>query len=172
MHWNHPQTIPPPPSMEKLVLVTQLCPTLGHPMDCRPPGSPIHGIFQERILEWVAIPSSRGSSWPRDWTNVSLCLLHWQAGSLPTEPPRKPLLSLTKPVPGTRKVGDRRVRAWGSFNKKLFLFFLDAINFLFKKIKKSKNLCPLSLETRRTFATSSIKRVQQKWSCVSPKTRS
>ena len=53
------------------VLVTQLCPTLCNPMDCSPPGSSVHGIFQARILEWVAMPLSRGSSLPRDWTQVS-----------------------------------------------------------------------------------------------------
>ena len=36
------------------------------PMDCSPPGSSVHGILQARTLEWVAVPSSRGSSWPRD----------------------------------------------------------------------------------------------------------
>ena len=41
------------------------------PMDYSPPGSSVHGIFQARILEWVAIPFSRGSSWPRDRTRVS-----------------------------------------------------------------------------------------------------
>ena len=41
------------------VLVTQLCPTLCDPMDCCPPGSSVHGILQARILEWVAMPSSR-----------------------------------------------------------------------------------------------------------------
>ena len=46
----------------------QLCPTICNPMDCSPPGSSIHGILQARILEWVAVPSSRGSSWPRDPT--------------------------------------------------------------------------------------------------------
>ena len=51
--------------------VTKLCPTLCDSMDCSPPGSPVHGISQARILEWVAIPFSRGSSWPRDWTRVS-----------------------------------------------------------------------------------------------------
>ena len=40
-------------------------------MDCSPPASSVHGILQARILEWVAMPSSRGSSWPRDWTGVS-----------------------------------------------------------------------------------------------------
>ena len=43
---------------------TQSCPTLCDPMDCSPPGSSVHGIFQERILEWVAISFSRGSSRP------------------------------------------------------------------------------------------------------------
>ena len=41
------------------------------PMDCSLPGSSIHEILQARILEWVAISSSRGFSWPRDWTQVS-----------------------------------------------------------------------------------------------------
>ena len=40
-------------------------------MDCSLPGSSVHGILQARILEWVAIPFSTGSSWPRDWTWVS-----------------------------------------------------------------------------------------------------
>ena len=49
----------------------QSCLTLCDPMDCSPPGSSVHGIFQARILEWVAISSSTGSSWPRDQTRVS-----------------------------------------------------------------------------------------------------
>ena len=42
----------------------QSCPTLCDPMDCSPPGSSVHGILQARILEWVAMPSSRESSNP------------------------------------------------------------------------------------------------------------
>ena len=56
------------------VLVIQSCPTLSHPMDYSPPGSSvhsIHGILQARILEWVTIPFSRGSSKSRDQTQVS-----------------------------------------------------------------------------------------------------
>ena len=53
------------------VSVTQSCPTLCDPTDCCLPGSSVHGILQERILEWVPIPLSRGSSWPRNWTWVS-----------------------------------------------------------------------------------------------------
>ena len=48
----------------------QLCPTLCDPMDCSPPGSSVHGILQARILEWVTMPSSRGSSPPRDRTHL------------------------------------------------------------------------------------------------------
>ena len=49
---------------------------LYDPMDCSPPGSSVHGILQARILEWVAIPSCRRSSWPRDRTRVS-CIGRW-----------------------------------------------------------------------------------------------
>ena len=56
---------------ENWVLVTESFPTLCDAMDCTPPGSSIHGILQAWILEWVAIPFSRGSSWPRDQTWVS-----------------------------------------------------------------------------------------------------
>ena len=52
------------------VLVAQLCPTLS-PQTVALPGSSVHGVFQARILEWVAIPFSRGSSQPRNQTQVS-----------------------------------------------------------------------------------------------------
>ena len=62
----------------------QSCLTLCDPMDCSPPGSSVHGIFQARTPEWVAISFSRGSSWTRDQTSISyiLCLgrqvlYHW-----------------------------------------------------------------------------------------------
>ena len=51
--------------------VTQSCPTLCDPVDCSPQGYSVHGILQERILEWIAISFSRGSSRPRDRTQVS-----------------------------------------------------------------------------------------------------
>ena len=51
--------------------VAQSCLTLCDPMDCSPQGSSVHGILQARILKWVAISFSRGSSWPRDQTQVS-----------------------------------------------------------------------------------------------------
>ena len=51
--------------------VAQSCPTLCDPMDCSLPRSSVHGIFQARVLEWVAIAFSRGSSQPKDRTQVS-----------------------------------------------------------------------------------------------------
>ena len=63
---------------------SQSCPALCNPVDCSPPGSSVYGIFQARILEWVAISSSKASWWPRDWTHVSCfscigrrSLYHW-----------------------------------------------------------------------------------------------
>ena len=61
----------------------QSCLTLCDPMDCSPPGSSVHEILQTRILEWVAVPSSGGSSPPRNWTCVS-CI----AGGFITAEPR------------------------------------------------------------------------------------
>ena len=58
--------------------VAQSCPTLCNTLDCSPSGSSVHGVLQARILEWVVMPSSRGSSIP------------WLVGSLPLAPPGKP----------------------------------------------------------------------------------
>ena len=69
---------PEPPAVETrhlnhwwVVVFTQLGLTLFDPMDCSPLGSSVHGILQARILEWVTISFSGGSSWPRDRTWVS-----------------------------------------------------------------------------------------------------
>ena len=60
------------PFLPVCVFVAQSCPTLCDPMDCSPlPGSSVHRILQARILEWDAMPSSRGSSQPKDGTWVS-----------------------------------------------------------------------------------------------------
>ena len=58
----------------------QSCLTLRDP-------SPVYGILQAGILQWAAVPFSRGSSQPRDWNLHLLCLLHWHARSLPPAPP-------------------------------------------------------------------------------------
>ena len=71
-------------SMKVKVLVVQLCLTFFcDPMNCSPPASSAHGILQERILEWVAIPFSSGSSPPRIEPGSPAL----QADSLPSEPP-------------------------------------------------------------------------------------
>ena len=67
--------------------VAKLCLTLYNPVDCSPPGSSVHGTLQTRILEWVVISSSRGSSQLRDQTCIS-CIGRWIF--LPLEPPGKP----------------------------------------------------------------------------------
>ena len=77
----------------------QSCQTLCDPLDCSPPASSVCGILQARILEWVAI-SSRGSSWPRDWTCISWvsCITgvffttepsEWEATLLPLDFPQE-----------------------------------------------------------------------------------
>ena len=52
-------------------LIVKLCLTLSDPIDCKPSGSSVHGILQARVLEWAAMPSSRGFSQPGDQTQVS-----------------------------------------------------------------------------------------------------
>ena len=71
------------------VLSLQSCPTLCNPVDCSPPGSSVHGILQARRLEWVAMPSSRGSSQPKDRTHIS-CSSPIAGEFFTTKPPGKP----------------------------------------------------------------------------------
>ena len=85
-----------PASLKTLALLQthaqslQVRPTLCEPMACSPPGSSVHGILQVRVLEWVAVPSSRASFPTQGLNPHRLCLLHWQVGSLPLAPPGKP----------------------------------------------------------------------------------
>ena len=74
-----------------LVKVSQSCPTLCDPMDYI-----VLGILQARILEWVDIPFSRGSSQPRGQARVSYGLLHWQAGVFTTSATWKLILKSGK----------------------------------------------------------------------------
>ena len=84
--WDHWGPVPP----HMCVKSFKSCPTVCDPMDCSLPGSSVHGIFQARILEWVAMPSSRDLPPLRDRTHPGLLpLLHWQVGSLPLAPPGK-----------------------------------------------------------------------------------
>ena len=71
-------------------LVSQLCPVLVDPMDCSPSGSSVHEILQARILEWIAVPFSRGSSQCRDNPEIEPRSPALQVDSLPSELPGKP----------------------------------------------------------------------------------
>ena len=100
------------------VVFAKSCSTLCDPTDCSyPPGSSVHGIFQARILEWLAISYSRGSSWPRDWMQDARCLLHllhWQVDSLPLSHQRNLTLCLGFALKCFRKKQDR----WGKMKQR------------------------------------------------------
>ena len=70
-----------------MLWVTQSCLSFWDTMDCSPPGSSVRGILQARIVDWVAMPSSRGSSQPRDQTQVSCTasrfFTNWATGEVP-----------------------------------------------------------------------------------------
>ena len=113
-------------SWSEEVWVAQLCPDLCDPVDFSPPGSSVHGILQAGALEWAAILFSRGSSWPRDWTQVS-CI----AGVLfTTEPPEiyklifchpllHPIWHPQDPFPSTFPwTLSALAKSWGSFSGK------------------------------------------------------
>ena len=91
--------------------VAQSCPTLCNPMDCRPPGSSVHGILQARILEQVAISYSSGYCPPRDWTHVSCvsCIGRWILN---------PLSHLRTPL---HTLNNFKLYLWRVLQKKLIL---------------------------------------------------
>ena len=86
------------PLLNKVKLkVAHLCLTLCDPLDCSPPGSSVHEVFQARVLEWAAISFSRGSPNPgtEPASPMSPAL---QADSLPSEPSGKPFTMYTNDV--------------------------------------------------------------------------
>ena len=87
-------------SVDVCVKVTQSCPTLCDPMDYSPPGSSVHEMLQARLLKWVAIPFSRGSSWPGDQTQVSCTASRFFTDWANLEEHRKPCGVIT-PTPPT-----------------------------------------------------------------------
>ena len=84
-------------------------------MDCSLPGSSVHGILQTRMLEWVAMPSSRGSSQPRDRTYVSYVSCIGRS-SLPLAPPGKLTLQ-----------GEEMLRLWKNFKLLISWFYKKEI---------------------------------------------
>ena len=79
------------------------------PMDCSLPGSSVHGISQARILEWVAISFSRGSSQPKDWTWIS-CIGRWILYHGPTREVHFLLYLLLISVSSNSNVNSRKIR--------------------------------------------------------------
>ena len=92
------------------VLVAQSCLALCNPMDYNQPGSSVHGILQPRMLRWVAIPFSRGSSPPRKRARSP----ELQADSLPSEPPGKPTSLICRSIMETLL----KCMVWDSFSDK------------------------------------------------------
>ena len=90
-----PQKQPTCPSTDEWIKMCVLAkslqssPTLWNPVDHSPPGSSVNGILHSRTLEWVVMSSSRGSSWSRDWTCISLDSCN-AGGFFTAEPPGKP----------------------------------------------------------------------------------
>ena len=108
----------------------QSCPTLCDSMNCSPPGSCVHGILQARILEWVAMPSSRGSFWPRDPTRISCGSCIGRRTSLPLSLLRSPPLSPTEDQTVTQSDPEARLLShllamplWASYFTTLCLSF-------------------------------------------------
>ena len=105
----------------------QLCPTLCSPMDHSSPGSSVHGVLQARILEWIVISYSRGSSWSRNWTHLSYVSCR-QAGSLPLAPPGK--------------LTSKRIMAWtmsGAWEEMLWSIFWCTKNLMTCVWQKDRN---------------------------------
>ena len=108
--------------------------SLCDPMDCSLPGSSVHGILQARILEWVAMPSSRGSFQTRDQTHVSC--VSWIAGRFfITEPSRKPYIYHTYIL----KEKEIEWDTWGSIVDRMVLgLILPSFFFTFSKFSEKK----------------------------------
>ena len=141
----------------------QSCPILCDPMDCSPPGSTVHGIFQIRILEWIAISSSRESSWTRDSSHISYvsCIGRWILYHWATwEAPKTLLISDTSsasPHPHHESLGlswlggwRGRVRKWkqgenvpeGSPPPTLSLYFLIILPSFSSVVRKKWEEAP------------------------------
>ena len=98
--------------------------TLCDCMDCSLQGFSVRGIFQTRILEWVAI--SRGSSWTQRSNLCLLCLLHWQVNSLPVAPPGKQSsnLLLIESIPGSSAGKESTSNAGDSSSSQVIFYWL------------------------------------------------
>ena len=91
-HANYMLIDPSPFPFYLYAKLLQSCWTLCEPMDYSPPGSSVSGILQAKILDWVAMPFSRRSSWSRDWTCIFCVFCIGRGISLPLTPPELVIL--------------------------------------------------------------------------------
>ena len=123
---------------------------LHNPMGCSLSGSSVHGILQARILEWVAISFSGGTSWPRDQTRISVSPA-LAASSLPLAPPGKPYhCSFSRMYQGS---GHRMIRASSMEWMPLIFHQLSPHT---QKVKMSQNSTKINLHATQTEKTSPI----------------
>ena len=152
----------------------QLCPTLCDPMDCSPSGSSVHGIFQARILHWLAISFSRGFSWLRDQTHVSgiFCisrqiLYHcatWEVPSFPRSikivrrrPQLSNVLSLFSWLQGIRTSGNSAAQVLGFGS-------LENISLLLSYFSYSMmHLCTILLSSLHPPHPPSVRQLRWLW---------
>ena len=107
------------------VLVTWSCPTLCHPTDGSPLGSAVLGILQAKILEWVALLFSRGSSQPRDWTWVS-----WITGRFLTIWATLMAFKIRcAHFWGVKECGDRKTIHWRANNHNMIFLHFSTFHF-------------------------------------------
>ena len=130
-------------SYHEWLIVAQSCPTLCNPVNCSLPGSSVHGIFQARILEWVAISFSRGSSPP----GIQPGSPALQAESLPSEPPGKPHTVINSHCSGL-VYRTSAVFPWypGAIDSRTPLWILKSENAQVSYIKWPSTLRPLYQE--------------------------
>ena len=87
----------------------QLCPTLCNPVDYSRPGSSVHGILQARILEWVAMPSSRGSSRPKNQSCLSYISYIGRGSCATWESPKRPRAILKTKMFNKKWIGESQL---------------------------------------------------------------
>ena len=131
------------------MLVSQLCSTLCDPMDCNSPGSSVHEILQARILEWVAISFSRGSSQLRDQTQVSCiagrCFTIWAT----REAPNKTITAIK-----FNKIAKYKINT-----QKSVIFYVPTANSQKKNFKNSFIIVPKRINYLGVNLTKEIKDV-------------
>ena len=117
----------------------QSCPTLWDPMDCSPPGSSVRRILWARILEWVAIPCSNGSSWPRDQNQVSYTAGGFFAVWATREALKRDGMALKTGL-GFQSPTQRRVTCAGPVGKKLFFPLITLFTHLTWQVRRVRML--------------------------------